>query len=184
MLLGNLRERNPLKAAVTPNLVEVVAPIRAHAAGQAQGLAPLLVQALIAELAIEVFDVVALHGLARRDQDVLDAMADRSVCGRSAGDSAPLAGGSDLAVDGLLRRCRAGAASKASRPSIEPPARACPSPSGCRAELESQGLGKLVPMVQPGLSISPGLRTAPRLDPAERQILNVQSSYLRRFISR
>lgn len=39
-----------------------------------QHLEPLLIQALVPELAVEALDVAVLHGAARLDEDVQDAM--------------------------------------------------------------------------------------------------------------
>lgn len=75
MLLGKLCWGNPSQTAVEADLIEVASPVSDHASGMMQRLEPLLVQALVAELAVEALDVAVLHGLARSDQDVPDAMA-------------------------------------------------------------------------------------------------------------
>ena len=67
--------RYPAHAAVGPDLVVVLPPGGRCAPGLMQGLEPLLVQALVPELAVEALDVAVLHGPARLDQDVAYTMA-------------------------------------------------------------------------------------------------------------
>jgi hypothetical protein len=79
LLLGELCGRNPLKTAVGPDFVVVLAPFSNAISGLLQALKPLLIQAFISELSIEALDVVVLHGPARLNQDVATALQ----CGTS-----------------------------------------------------------------------------------------------------
>ena len=74
MQLGELRRRHSLAAAVRPDLVVVLTPVRDARSGLLQCLEPLLVQALVPELAVEALDVAVLHRPARLDQDVSDTV--------------------------------------------------------------------------------------------------------------
>ena len=74
MLLGELGWRHAPNASVGPHLVVVQPPCRDLFARLVQRLEPVLVQALVAEPAIEALDVAVLHGPAWLDQDVPDAM--------------------------------------------------------------------------------------------------------------
>ncbi len=73
MLLGESRRRYPTQTAVGPHLVEVAAPFSNGHSGLVQRLEPLLVEALVAELAVEALDEPILRRLARCDQDVAHA---------------------------------------------------------------------------------------------------------------
>jgi hypothetical protein len=74
LLLGELSGRNPLKTAVGPDFVVVHAPFSNAISGLWQALKPLLIQAFVSELTIETLDVAVLHGPARLNQNVADAM--------------------------------------------------------------------------------------------------------------
>lgn len=74
MVGSELRWRDPTTTAVRPDLVVVTSPIGDDIAGLGERREPVLVEALIAELAIEAFDIAVLHGSARFDQQVLDAV--------------------------------------------------------------------------------------------------------------
>lgn len=68
------RTRDASAAAVWSHLVVVAAPLGDDAAGLDQRREPMLVEAFVAELAVEALDVAVLHKPARLDQQVLDAM--------------------------------------------------------------------------------------------------------------
>jgi hypothetical protein len=70
VLLGKGRRWNTPQRTVWSDLVVVLTPVGNLLASLGQCLEPLLVQALIAELAIEALDIAVLHGSARLDQDV------------------------------------------------------------------------------------------------------------------
>src|SRR5450830_469813 len=74
MQLGELGWRHAVAATVRPALVVVLPPGGDGRPGLHQRLEPLLVEALVPELAIEALDVAVLHGPPRLDQDVADAM--------------------------------------------------------------------------------------------------------------
>ena len=63
--LGKMRRWNAPHAAVRPDLVVVLPPDGDGRSGLVQRLEPVVVQALVAELAVEAFDVAVLHGPAR-----------------------------------------------------------------------------------------------------------------------
>ena len=63
MNLGQLRRWDTPHAAVRPDLVIVLAPDGDARSGLVQCLEPVVVKALVPELAIEAFDVAVLHGL-------------------------------------------------------------------------------------------------------------------------
>lgn len=71
---GEICRWDPTATAVRPDLVVVASPLSDHGAGLRQRREPVLVEAFVAELAVEAFDVTVLHGSARFDQQVLDAM--------------------------------------------------------------------------------------------------------------
>lgn len=60
--------------AMWAHLVVVAAPFGDLCTSLRERREPLLVEALVAELAVEAFDVTVLHGLARIDQQVLDVV--------------------------------------------------------------------------------------------------------------
>src|SRR5450830_835928 len=74
MQLGELGWRHAVAATVRPDLVVVLPPGGDGRPGLHQRLEPLLVEALVPELAIEALDVAVLHGPPRLDQDVADTM--------------------------------------------------------------------------------------------------------------
>lgn len=75
MLRRELRWRHPPAAAVRPNLVVVDPPARALDARLLQALKPMLVQALVAELAVEALDVGVLRGLPGLVEDMRTLLA-------------------------------------------------------------------------------------------------------------
>jgi len=70
-----MRRWNAPHAAVRPNLVVVLPPGGDGRSCLVQRLEPVVVQAFVAELAIEAFDVAVLHWPARLNQNVPDSMA-------------------------------------------------------------------------------------------------------------
>ena len=74
MLRRELRWRHPSAAAVRPYLVVVDPPARNLNTRLLQALEPVLVQALVAELAVEALDVGVLRGLAWLVEDVAHAL--------------------------------------------------------------------------------------------------------------
>jgi hypothetical protein len=74
MLLRELSRRNPAQAAVWPDFVVVPAPLSDALSSLGQGLKPLLVQALVTKLPIEVLDVADLHGASWLNQDMPHTM--------------------------------------------------------------------------------------------------------------
>ena len=74
MQRGELRRCHPLATAVRSDLVVVLSPGGDGCPGLAQRLEPLFIQAFVTELAIETFDVAVLHGAARLDEEVPDAV--------------------------------------------------------------------------------------------------------------
>src|SRR3954471_1645206 len=74
MLLGEAGWRDASKAAVRSDLVEVLSPRGFGSPSLGQRLEPVLVQALVAELAVEALDVAVLHRPAGLDQDVPNAV--------------------------------------------------------------------------------------------------------------
>jgi len=73
---------------VWPHFVVVAPPGGDRHTCLGQGLEPLLVQALLAQLAVEALDEGVLHRLAGIDQHVPDALALRPAHERPAGDTA------------------------------------------------------------------------------------------------
>ena len=63
--LGKMRRCETAHAAVRPDLVVVLPPDGDGRSGLVQRLEPVVVQAFVAELAVEAFDVAVLHGPAR-----------------------------------------------------------------------------------------------------------------------
>ena len=86
MLLGEARWWYSSDAAVRPDLVVVAAPFANLGPGLVQCLEPVLVQALVAEAAVEALDVAVLHGSPGLDQDVPYAVALRPGDEGSAGE--------------------------------------------------------------------------------------------------
>ena len=74
MQLGDSCRRHTSDAAVRPDLVVVLPPIGDSKASLVQCLEPLLIWALVPELAVEALDVAVLNRLTGLDWDVLDAM--------------------------------------------------------------------------------------------------------------
>lgn len=74
MVGGEQRRWGAATTTVRTNLVVVPPPIGDYLASLGQRCEPVLVEAFIAELAVEALDVAVLHGLAGFDQDVFDAM--------------------------------------------------------------------------------------------------------------
>lgn len=81
-----------------PHLVVVDSPARNLNARLLQALEPVLVEALIAELAVEAFDVGVLRGLARLVEDVAHALGLGPGHEGSAGELRPLVGSHRLRV--------------------------------------------------------------------------------------
>src|SRR5690606_20208005 len=75
MVGGELGGRDAATAAVRSDLVVVPSPLADHLASLRQRGEPVLVEALVAELAVEALDVAVLHRAARLDQQVFDAVA-------------------------------------------------------------------------------------------------------------
>ncbi len=69
LLLRELCRANPTQAAVEPDFVVVLPPFSNSLSGLGQSQEPLLVQALVPELAVETLDVAVLHGPTRLRQD-------------------------------------------------------------------------------------------------------------------
>lgn len=74
MIGSELRWWDAAATAVGANLVVVTSPVGDNVAGLGERVEPMLVEALVAELAVEAFDVAVLRRAARFDQDVLDAL--------------------------------------------------------------------------------------------------------------
>ena len=74
LLLGELCGRNPPQTAVRPDFVVVLAPFSNAISGLWQALKPLFIQTFVSELSIETLDVAVLHGSARLNQNVADAI--------------------------------------------------------------------------------------------------------------
>ena len=68
------------------DLVVVASPVGDHVSGLCERREPVLVEALITELAVEALDVAVLRRTARLDQDVFDAMPLRPGDERAAGE--------------------------------------------------------------------------------------------------
>ena len=73
-LLGIPGWRYAANAAVRPNLVVVPTPCGNLGACLAHALEPVLIEALVAELAVEALDVAVLHGPSWLDQEMPHAM--------------------------------------------------------------------------------------------------------------
>lgn len=71
---GELGGRDAAATAVRSDLIVVPPPFADHLAGLGERGEPVLVQALVAELAVEALDVAVLHGAARLDQQMRDAV--------------------------------------------------------------------------------------------------------------
>jgi len=84
--------RDATAAAVRPDLVVIPAPSIDHVAGLGKRREPVLIEALIAELAVEALDVAVLHGAARLDQQVRDAVLLRPGDEGPAGELWPIVG--------------------------------------------------------------------------------------------
>ena len=78
--------------AVWPDLVVVPAPGRDHRPGVLERGEPVFVEALVAELAVEAFDVGVLRRFARLDQHQLHAVGLRPLVERPAGELGALIG--------------------------------------------------------------------------------------------
>jgi len=74
MVGGELCGRDASTAAVRSDFVIVDAPVGDDLACLLQRREPMIVEALVAKLAVEAFDVAVLHGLARLDQQVPNAV--------------------------------------------------------------------------------------------------------------
>lgn len=74
MIGGELGRPDAATAAVRPDLVVVAPPRTDHLAGLDERREAVLVEALVAEFAVEALNKAVLHGTARRDQQVLDAV--------------------------------------------------------------------------------------------------------------
>ena len=104
MQLGELGRRDAPQAAVGPHLVVVDAPLTDDIPGLRERLEPVLVQALVAELAVEALDVAVLHRPARFDQDVADAMLVRPSHEGPAGELRAVVGANGQRVAPKARR--------------------------------------------------------------------------------
>ena len=74
MQLGEFGRRYAAQATVRPDLVMVLAPDANGGSGLVQRLEPMLVQALVPELAVEALDVAVLHRPPGLDEDVPNAV--------------------------------------------------------------------------------------------------------------
>jgi len=74
MQCGKLGWRHAPAATVRPDLVEVLPPNGDGRSSLRQCLEPVLVQALVAKLAVEALDVAVLHRPARLDQEMANAV--------------------------------------------------------------------------------------------------------------
>jgi len=92
MLLGEPGRRYAPDAAVRPDLVVIGAPGANRWTCLLQRLEPVIVQALVPELAVEALDVAVLHRPPRLDQDVAHTVALRPGHERSAGELRPVVG--------------------------------------------------------------------------------------------
>ena len=90
MVGGELRWWDTPATAVRSNLVVVTPPVGDDVAGLGERDEPMLVEALVAELAVEAFDVAVLRRAARFDQDVLDAVLLRPGDEGAAGELRPV----------------------------------------------------------------------------------------------
>src|ERR1017187_9898763 len=84
--------RHALTTAVRPDLVVVLAPFRQGDTRLVQVLEPVLVEAFVAKLAVEAFDVAVLHGPARLDQQVPDVVGLRPANEDPTGELRPVVG--------------------------------------------------------------------------------------------
>src|SRR5512139_3352955 len=92
VLLGEASRWDATDAAVRAHLVVVATPVGDGLAGLLQRLEPVLVEALVAELAVEALDVAVLHGFARLDEQMPDVMLDRPGDESPAGELRPVVG--------------------------------------------------------------------------------------------
>ena len=74
MQLGEASRWHACQAAVRPDFVVVRSPDGYCCFGLVQGLEPALGEVLVAQLAVEAFDVAILHRARRLDQDVADTV--------------------------------------------------------------------------------------------------------------
>ena len=86
MQLGELRWGYAPAAAVRPDLVVVLTPCLDGCLCLMQVLEPLLVQALVPELAVEALDVAVLHRSSGLNEDVPDAVSLRPAHERATGE--------------------------------------------------------------------------------------------------
>ena len=74
MVGSELGGRDAAAAAVRSDLVVVATPLGDDVAGLSQRREPVLVEALVAELAVEALDVAVLHRATGLDQQVRDRL--------------------------------------------------------------------------------------------------------------
>ena len=74
MLLGELGRWNSPAAAVRPDLVVVLPPHGNDRSGLLKRLEPLLIDALVPELAVEALDAAILHATPLLNQDMPDCV--------------------------------------------------------------------------------------------------------------
>ena len=74
MQCRELGRRHPFTAAMRPDLIEVLPPSGNDGSSLWQGLKPMIVQALVTELAVETFDIAVLRRPAWFDQVMANAM--------------------------------------------------------------------------------------------------------------
>src|SRR5574343_434880 len=98
MLGRELRWRHPPAAAVRPHLVVVGPPACDLVARLFQALEPVLVQALVAELAVEALDIGVLRGLAGLVEDVAHSLGLRPSHEGPAGELRALVGSDGLRI--------------------------------------------------------------------------------------
>lgn len=92
MALHKLRRKDAPQAAVRRHFVVVLPLCPNRRARLRQALEPVLVQALVAELAVEALDVAVLHRSSLLDQDIPHAMGLRLGDEGAAGELRPLVG--------------------------------------------------------------------------------------------
>ena len=92
------------QTAVGPYLVVVDAPLADDHPGLRERLEPVLVQALVAELAVEALDVAVLHGPPGLDQDMADTVLVRPGHEGSAGEFRAVVGANGQRVAPKARR--------------------------------------------------------------------------------
>lgn len=73
--VGKMCRRDATTNAVLPDLTIGASPVCNHVPRLWKRSEPVLVEALVAEIAVEAFDVGALSWGTRPDQDVVDAMS-------------------------------------------------------------------------------------------------------------